>query len=187
MLPGLEVAELPADAIEVGRITDAWGIKGWFKVLPHSADPEALFSSKRWFLMPTEKGVKTFSGVAGLAILEAKIHSGTVVASARGVDDRNAAEALRGARIFVPRASFPAAEKDEYYWVDLIGLSVVNREGVALGTVKELLSTGAQTVLVMDYEQDGKTLERMIPFVSVYIDDVDLPARRILVDWQADF
>jgi 16S rRNA processing protein RimM len=187
MLPGLEAAELPADAIEVGRIADAWGIKGWFKVLPYSADPEALFSSKRWFLMPTEKGVKTFSGVAKLVIMEAKIHSGTVVALARAVDDRNAAEALRGARIFVSRSSFPTAEKDEYYWVDLIGLSVVNREGVALGSVKELLSTGAQTVLVMDYEQDGKTLERMIPFVAVYIDDVDLPARRILVDWQADF
>ena len=49
-LPGLEAAELPADAIEVGRIADAWGIKGWFKVLPHSADPEALFSSKCWYL-----------------------------------------------------------------------------------------------------------------------------------------
>ena len=187
MLPGLEAAELPADAIEVGRILDAWGIKGWFKVFPYSADPEALFSSKRWFLLPAEKGAKTFSGVAKLAITEAKTHSGTVVACAREVDDRNAAEALRGARIFVARSSFPTAERDEYYWVDLIGLEVVNREGVALGAVKELLSTGAQTVLVMDCAQDGKTIERMIPFVSVYIDDVDLPARRILVDWQADF
>jgi 16S rRNA processing protein RimM len=187
MLPGLEAADMPADAIEVGRITDAWGIKGWFKVLPYSADPEALFSSKCWYLMPTEKGAKTFSGVATMAVAEAKIHSGTVVASARDVLDRNAAEALRGSRIFVSRASFPTAQKDEYYWVDLIGLNVVNREGVLLGEVKELLSTGAQTVLVMDYEQDGKTLERMIPFVSVYIDDVDLTTRRILVDWQADF
>jgi 16S rRNA processing protein RimM len=58
---------------------------------------------------------------------------------------------------------------------------------VELGIVKELLSTGAQTVLVMEYLQDGKMLERMIPFVAVYIDDVDLPGRRILVDWQADF
>lgn len=187
MLPGLEAADLPADAIEVGRIADAWGIKGWFKVLPHSADSEALFSSKRWFLMPSERGAKTFSGVVKLAITEAKVHSNTVVATAREVTDRTAAEALRGARIFVSRSSFPAAEKDEYYWVDLIGLEVVNREGVALGTVKELLSTGAQTVLVMDYEQDGKTQERMIPFVSVYIDNVDLSARRILVDWQPDF
>jgi 16S rRNA processing protein RimM len=187
MLPGLEAADMPADAIEVGRITDAWGIKGWFKVLPYSADPEALFSSKCWYLMPTEKGAKTFSGVATMAVTEAKIHSDTVVASARDVLDRNAAEALRGSRIFVSRSSFPTAQKDEYYWVDLIGLNVINREGVLLGEVKELLSTGAQTVLVMDYEQDGKTLERMIPFVSVYIDDVDLTARRILVDWQADF
>ena len=68
MLPGLEAAELPADAIEVGRIADAWGIKGWFKVLPHSADPEALFSSKRWFLMPSERGAKTFTGVAKITI-----------------------------------------------------------------------------------------------------------------------
>ena len=187
MLPGLEAAELPSDAIEVGRIQDAWGIKGWFRVLPYSADPEALFSSKRWFLLPAEKGAKSFSGVAMLAIVEAKIHSNTVVASARAIEDRSAAEALRGARIFVARSNFPAAKRDEFYWVDLIGLDVVNREGVALGTVRELLSTGAQTVLVMDYQQDGKTQERMIPFVSVYVDDVDLPARRILVDWQADF
>ena len=187
MLPGLEAAELPADAIEVGRIADAWGIKGWFKVLSHSADPQALFSSKRWFILPSEKGAKTFSGVLKLAIREAKTHSDTVVATAQDVDDRTAAEALKGARIFVSRASFPTAEKDEYYWVDLIGLAVVNREGVVLGEVRELLSTGAQTVLVMDYLQDGKPQERLIPFVVAYVDDVDLPKRVITVDWQADY
>jgi 16S rRNA processing protein RimM len=187
MLPGLEAAELPADAIEVGRIADAWGIKGWFKVLPYSATPEALFSSKRWFLLPTERGAQTFTGVARLAIKEAKEHSDTVVATAHDVNDRSAAEALRGARIFVSRASFPTAADDEYYWVDLIGLDVVNREDVALGTVRELLSTGAQTVLVLEYPEDGKVCERMIPFVSAYVDDVDLKARRIRVDWQADY
>ena len=187
MLPGLEAAELPADAIEVGRIADAWGIKGWFKVLSHSADPQALFSSKRWFILPSEKGAKTFSGVLKLSIREAKTHSDTVVATAQDVDDRTAAEALKGARIFVSRSSFPTAEKDEYYWVDLIGLAVVNREGVALGDVRELLSTGAQTVLVMDFLQDGKPQERLIPFVAAYVDDVDLVKRVITVDWQADY
>ena len=187
MLPNLEPAELPADAIEVGRIADAWGIKGWFKVLSHSADPQALFSSKRWFILPSEKGAKTFSGARKLAIKEAKTHSDTVVAIAQDVDDRSAAEALKGARIFVSRASFPTADKDEYYWVDLIGLNVVNREGVALGPVKELLSTGAQTVLVMEFDQDGKTQERMIPFVAVYVDDVDVAKRVITVDWQPDY
>ena len=63
----------------------------------------------------------------------------------------------------------------------------MNREGVGLGQVKELLSTGAQTVLVMEFEQDGKTQERMVPFVSVYVDDVDVAGRVITVDWQADY
>ncbi len=187
MMPNLEAAELPADAIEVGRIADAWGIKGWFKVLPYSADPEALFSSKRWFLLPAEKGLKTFSGVLKLAIQESKIHSGTVVASSLDVTDRTAAEALRGARIFIARSSFPTVDQDEYYWVDLIGLDVVNREGLLLGQVHELISTGPQTVLVIAYEQDGKPQERMIPFVAAYVDDVDLAARQIRVDWQPDY
>jgi 16S rRNA processing protein RimM len=187
-LPDLGNADLPSDAIEVGRINDAWGLQGWFKVMSYSAEPEALFSCKRWYLMPAEIGVKTFSGVVKLIIMQTKMHSGSIIASARGVDDRDAAESLRGARIFVSRSSFPTAQKDEHYWVDLIGLNVVNREGVALGRVKELLSTGtAQTVLVMEYQQDGKTNERMIPFVSVYIDNVDLSGQRILVDWQADY
>jgi 16S rRNA processing protein RimM len=187
MIAGLEAAELPADAIEVGRIADAWGVKGWFKVISFSDQPEALFSSKRWFLLPTERGLKTFEGVARLAIKEAKEHSDTVVASAHDVLDRTAAEALRGARIFVARSSFPTASTDEYYWVDLIGLEVFNRADEAMGTVRELLSTGPQTVLVMDYMQDGKLQERMIPFVSAFVDGVDLKARRIRVDWQLDY
>ncbi|WP_408597445.1 ribosome maturation factor RimM [Limnohabitans sp.] len=184
---GLEPADLPADAVEVGRIADAWGIKGWFKVLPYSASPEALFSSKRWFLLPAEKGAKTFSGTVLLKIIEAKEHSDTVVASAQTVQDRTAAEALKGARIFVARSSFPTPEADEYYWVDLIGLDVFNREGIALGQVKELLHTGPQTVLVLSYAEADAVKERMIPFVGVYIDAVDLAARRITADWQPDY
>jgi len=187
MMLDLESAELPADAIEVGRIAVAWGIKGWFKVLPHSASPEALFSSKRWFLQPAERGAKTFVGTVLLNITEAKEHSDSVVATAQQVPDRNTAELLKGARIFVSRASFPTPATDEYYWVDLIGLDVVNRETVALGQVRELLQSGPQTVLVLAYEEDGVAKERMIPFVSAYIDTVDLAGRRITADWQPDY
>lgn len=183
----IEPAELPADAIEVGRIADAWGIKGWFKVLPHSADPQALFSSKRWYLQPPEQGPKVFSGTLLLRVREAKEHSDSVVARADAVEDRSGAEALKGARVFIPRSSFPTAGEDEYYWVDLLGLDVFNREGVHLGTVRDLMATGPQTVLVVEYEEGGKKLERMVPFVSAYVDGVDLPGRRINVDWQPDF
>jgi 16S rRNA processing protein RimM len=183
----LEPAALPDDAVEVGRILDAWGIKGWFKIQPHSASPEALFSSKRWYLQPTERGPRAFEGTVLLRIQQAKEHADSVVASAHDIPDRNAAESLKGSRIFVGRSSFPTPATDEYYWVDLIGLSVVNREGVALGTVKDLMSTGPNTVLVLEWQEGDKTLERMIPFVNAYIDSVDLNARRIQVDWQADY
>lgn len=191
MLPGLEPIDLPADAIEVGRITDAWGLKGWFKILSHSPDPEALFSSKRWYLQPTERGKPAFVGTVLMRIREAKVHSDTVVAVAHEMEDRDLAQALKGSRIFVPRSSFPTPELDAYYWVDLMGLNVVNREGIILGVVKDLLSTGPQTVLVIEFTEtlDGidKVQERMIPFVSHFVDDVNLTDKRITVDWQPDY
>jgi 16S rRNA processing protein RimM len=187
VVAGLEPAELPADAVEVGRIADAWGIKGWFKVLPHSASPEALFSSRRWYLLPPERGPKPFAGPVLLRVREAKEHSDTVVATAQAIDDRSGAEALKGARVFVARSSFPTPAEDEYYWVDLLGAQVVNREGVALGEVTDLLSTGPQTVLVIGFEHEGKPAERMIPFVAAYVDTVDIAAKRIIVDWQPDY
>jgi len=187
MACALESAALPADAVEVGRILDAWGIKGWFKVLPYSASPQALFSSKRWYLLPPERGPRVFDGPVLLAIREAREHADAVVASAHDVADREAAEALRGARIFIARSSFPTPQPDEYYWVDLIGLEVINREGVMLGKVRDLLPTGPQTVLVVTDKQGDSAHERMIPFVSAYVDAVDLPQRQIRVDWQPDY
>jgi 16S rRNA processing protein RimM len=193
MLAFLEPAELPPDAIEVGRIADAWGIKGWFKVIPYSASPEALFSSKRWFLLPPEKraGVVAkeplFNGTQQIKICITKEHSDGVVAQADGVDDRNTAELLKSCRIFIGRSSFPSAAKDEYYWVDLIGCAVVNREGVALGVVKDLMATGPQTVIVAEREVEGKAVETLIPFVDAYVDSVSLSDKRITVDWQLDY
>src|SRR5437763_4515353 len=134
----IEAAELPADAIEVGRVHDAWGVKGWFKVLPHSADPQALFSSTRWYLQPSDRGPQAFAGTVLLRVRESRQHSDSVVARADGVEDRSTAELLKGARVFVPRSSFPTAGDDEIYWVDLMGLDVVNREGVHLGRVRDL-------------------------------------------------
>jgi 16S rRNA processing protein RimM len=193
---GLTPSSLPADAIEVGRILDAWGVKGWLKILPHSTDPEALLAAKSWFLQaPDAKfrpGFNAFTGTVSLPVDEAKIHSDSVVAKFSGIDDRTVAEALRGARIFLPRSSFPAASTDEFYWVDLIGLNVVNREGVALGCVRDLMATGPQSVLCVEYsatQEDGSTAlaERMIPFVSVFIDKVDMAGKCITVDWQPDY
>jgi len=188
--PSAPDAEFPADAVEVARVLDAWGVKGWIRVQPYAKDPQALFSSRRWFLRPPEAhaGRPAREAAAALPallrIIEAREHGDGVIASVRDIRDRNAAEALRGARIFVPRSSFPTAGNDEFYWVDLIGAQVFNRDGVRLGEVSGLLDNGAQCVLQL---RDGDAPERLIPFVAAYIDQVDLPGRRILVDWGLDY
>jgi 16S rRNA processing protein RimM len=188
-------ASLPEDAVELGRVQDAWGIKGWVRIHPHSADTEALFASSHWYLQPPEarfaRGFAAFSGCVGVAIAEIKAHSDGVVAHIEDLDDRTLAESLKGVRIFVPRSAFPATPDGEYYWVDLIGLQVVNREGVSMGVVRDLLTTGPTSVLVLEYVDvvDGKeqSAERMIPFVAAYVDGVDQKSRRITVDWQTDY
>jgi 16S rRNA processing protein RimM len=197
--PDADAPAWPDDAVEVGRILGAWGLKGWVKVQPFTADPQALFSTRRWFIRPPEdsaaKGaVKRPAAASGAAatmlptllkIAEAKDHGELVVARAHDVDDRDQAEALRGARVFVARSSFPTAGPDEFYWVDLIGLEVVNRAGERLGTVVGLLDTGPHSVLRVASASEAD--ERLIPFVAAYVDDVSLEQRKITVDWGLDF
>ena len=186
--PSATDAEFPADAIEVARVLDAWGIKGWLRIQPFAKNPQALFSSRRWFLKaPEATAARPGAGMgvefpSFLRVIEAREQGDGVVASVRDIVDRSGAEALRGARIFVARSSFPSVGDDEFYWVDLIGLQVINREGVLLGEVAGLIDTGVHSVLQLR----GDT-ERMIPFVAAYIDAVDLGARQIRVDWGLDY
>jgi 16S rRNA processing protein RimM len=201
--PSAPDAEFPADAVEVARVLDAWGVKGWIRVQPFAKDPQALFSSRRWFLRPPERASVPHPAKAAqakpaqalpplLRIIEAREHGDGVVASVRDVTDRDTAESLRGARIFVPRSSFPSTGLDEYYWVDLIGLQVLNREGLRLGEVTGLIDNGAHSVLQLRAEASPDVdappgAQRLIPFVAAYIDQVDLQGRRILVDWGLDY
>ena len=123
-----------------------------------------------------------------LKITQVKDHGDVVVALAQEVPDRSAAEAMRGARVFIGRTSFPTAGPDEFYWVDLIGLDVVNREGAALGKVVGLLDTGPHSVLrVMPADETKDEAERLIPFVAAYVDEVSLEQRRVTVDWGLDY
>jgi 16S rRNA processing protein RimM len=178
----------PDDAVEVGAVVDAYGLKGWVKVAAHADAGQggaALLSAKRWWLM---KGRERSSAPA----LQAKIHSDSIVAHLGGVADRDAALALRGTRVYICRSDFPALEADEFYWVDLLGLDVVNLAGVALGKVADMIDNGAHSVLRIEYPATGKdgkptTGERLIPFVGVYVKTVDQAAKQIIVDWEADY
>jgi 16S rRNA processing protein RimM len=181
----------PEDAVEVGRVLDAWGIKGWVKIQSYSTDAQALFASRRWFLQPPEGKPVAKPLPPLLKILAVRDHGEGIVAQAEGVADRNGAEALRGARIFISRALFPKSDPDEYYWVDLIGLTVVNRQGETLGEVVGLMDTGPHSVLRIVPPGLSAPVkpdqERLVPFVSAFVDTVSLEERRITVDWGLDY
>jgi 16S rRNA processing protein RimM len=180
-------ATAPDDLIELGRIISAYGVRGWVKIQPHSAQGTVLRAAPVWWLVAPVAPLAKPGAPVPHKVKQVRPQGSTVVADLEGVGERDLAESLRGYAVLVSRQHFPKAQTDEYYWVDLIGLDVVNREGLALGQVRELLHTGPQTVLVLAYLEEGKSKERMIPFVGVYIDAVDLVSKRITADWQADF
>jgi len=187
-MAGEALTPWPEDALEVGRIGEAWGLKGGFHVLPYADPPEALVAASRWHLKPPEGARRPASASALPSLLEiasVRASSDGLIASSPAVSDRTAAEALRGARIFIARSEFPAPADDEFYWADLIGLQVINREGAALGAVVGLIDTGPHSVLRIEPAGGGE--EVLIPFVSAYVDSVDVPARRIVVDWGLDY
>jgi 16S rRNA processing protein RimM len=113
------------------------------------------------------------------------------VAQLQGVVGRDAAEALKGAAVQVPRSGFPATAIDEFYWSDLIGLTVENLQGDCLGQVSDMMSNGPQSILriaaIFDPVAEVAASERLIPFVAQYVIRVDKAAGKITVDWGLDY
>lgn len=204
----------PDDAVEVGRIVDAWGIKGGIKVQPFSSEPQALFCTKKWFIQPSDRtpvaakrptasvkpdasvaAVPRLSGPRFLQVLQARDQGDVVVATVEGLATRNDAEALKGATVFVSRSAFPTPDENEFYWIDLIGLDVVTPNNEPLGRVVDLMETGPHAVLrcVLDAPavsadaDKAEPVERLIPFVDAYIVSVSLADRRIVADWGLDY
>ena len=161
----------------MGRVASAFGIRGWVKVQPLSEFVDSLLDYKTWYL-GQENGPWREVEVA-----QAETHDKTLAVQFPDCPDRTAAEKLKGLLIAVPRSSLPAQDEGEYYWADLIGMSVVNEAGETLGTVLELLDTGANDVLIVR----GVGPDVLIPFLNSVIKQVDLQAKIIRVDWSADF
>lgn len=163
--------------ILLGRIHGAFGVRGELKLESFTEPVAQILRYQPWLVRDPQGREREVAGARGRDTAKG------IVLQLPGVEDRDAAEALRGSEVFVPRTALPPARPGEYYWVDLEGLRVVNLEGADFGTVSHLFSTGANDVLVAQGER-----ERMIPFVEPdYIRSVDFDAGVVTVDWDADF
>ena len=163
--------------ILMGRVHGAFGVRGELKVESFSEPPQALLRYAPLTLRDGRGNERELEGARG------RIGAKGLVMTIPGIEDRDSAEALRGAELYVPRSALPPPAPGEYYWVDLEGMEVVTTEGVVLGRVSHLTSTGVNDVLVVEGDR-----ERMIPFREPdYVTSVDFDARRITVDWDPDF
>ena len=159
----------------VGRVLGPFGIQGWVKLKTFTESPDGLAAHPSWWL-------KSKAGWVSAELEEFKVRPAAVSAKLAGVDDRSAAEGLQGQEIAVTRGDLGEAAQGEYFWVDLVGLAVVNLQDEVLGKVEELLRVGGSDVLVVGGER-----ERLIPFVADFVKGVDRGARRITVDWEAGY
>lgn len=163
--------------ILLGRIVGAFGVRGQIKIESWTEPRDAIFRYQPWTLRDASGNEREFTGARGR---ESGKH---LVAEFPGVTDRDVVEAMRGTEIHVPRSALPPPSPGEFYWVDLEGFRVVTTEGLELGTVSHLFSTGANDVLVVRGDR-----ERMVPFVEPdFVQSLDFEAGLITVDWDPDF
>ncbi len=162
--------------ISVGKISGVFGIKGWVKVFSFTDPRENILTYSPWLLIKGDE-------IKSVDVVDGQLQGKTIVAQLNGINDRDQAASLMGWDIFITRDQLPKAAKGEYYWSQLIGLSVETVQGVQLGVIDSLLETGANDVIIVQGER-----ERVIPFLQGQtVINVDLNAGRMIVDWDPEF
>jgi 16S rRNA processing protein RimM len=161
--------------ITLGKIVGVFGVRGWVKVYSETRPREQIFKYSPW-------SIEINGSVTEIDVLDGRPQGKGLIARLKGYSDSNAAKQLIGAEITIPQQMLPAAGIDEYYWSQLIGLSVVNIQGIELGHVDSLFETGANDVLVVKGDK-----ERLIPFTEYAVLEIDLDSGKITVDWDEDF
>lgn len=166
---------ITATPLIIGRFGRTFGVSGWIKIISFTTSKENILDFKPW-LIKKQDSWEEFN------YSESKIHAGSIVIKLPNCSSPEAASRFTNIEIAVWHDQLPKLKNDEYYCVDLIGLEVVNKEGVNFGVVQDIMPTGSNDVLVVVGER-----RRLIPYLSHVILKVDLTSKIITVDWEEDF
>ena len=163
--------------IYLGKITGVHGIKGWLKIQSFSSPPENILNYPSWII--TNKGEEDF-----YSIEQGRKQNNKIVVKLEKIDDRNTAESLINSKIQIQRSDLPKLSNENYYWSDLVGLSVLNSEEKVIGKIESLIETGANDVMVIITLKDERIL---IPFVMhEIIKEVNVELSYIKIDWSIE-
>ena len=167
--------------IQIGSIVGVHGVKGWIKLFSDTDPAEQILSYHPWH-------VRQHGKLIAVEVAEVRQQGKKIQVRFKDVDNRNQAEAWVGATIWTKKTDFPQLPEGEFYWHELMGLTVDNTEGEILGRVARLVETGANDVLVVvACEGSIDERERLIPYVpGASVIRVDLEEALIEVDWFVD-
>ncbi len=169
MRPSEQPGPDAAQYLDVGRIVAPFGLVGEVKVVPLTDFPERFARMKT--VLVGERHTR-------YRVVHARPHQAQILLTLRGVDDPDAAEALRGEMLRVPIAEAAALAEDQYFWYQIIDLEVVTTAGQTLGKIVDIIRTGANDVYVVR----GIRGELLIPAIEDVVKQVDLPAGRLVVE-----
>ena len=169
------------DLIVLGKITSVHGVRGEVKIYSFTDPIDNLLGYPAWTL-------KRDGEVKQVELVSGRLQGKILVAKLKGLDDREVARTFAGFDICVPRALLPDLDDGEYYWHQLEGLKVIDLQGQLLGRIDHLLETGSNDVMVVKPcpgSLDDR--ERLLPYTEQCVQQVDLAAGEMRVDWDADF
>lgn len=172
-----------SDSIVMGKVGAPYGVKGWFKVTSYTEELEGIFDYSPWLL-------RLGSDVKEYEVEQGRGHNKGIIAKLVGVDDRDAAEALKNLDICISKEALPELEEDDFYWRELVGMRVKGTGGYDFGEVEQLFETGANDVMVVkaNLKDAFGQKERMIPYLfDDVVINVDRDEKVITVDWDPAF
>ena len=172
------------DFVIVGRVGRVHGIHGFIKIHSFTEPKENILNYKDWYFFIDYTWQK-------LDIARLEVHDRQILAQIRGFEGREEAQKLTNIDIGIKKALLPELDSGEFYWHQLLGLKVLNAQGEVLGTITDILPTGANDVLVVNDERQAKPQNKnqvLIPYLpGKTITDINLQEKKIVVDWDWDF
>lgn len=168
--------------IKVGELKNPYGIQGWLWLFSLIEDRERIFDMQPWV-------INTAKGQQILTVKNWRAQGKGYVVQLEEVPNRDVAETIYGVAIYTPKDEMTELAEDEYYWSDLVGLTVISQQdNVVLGRIKELFETGAHAVMVVVPTPDSvDNEERLIPWHKQTVGEIDLTQKTMMVDWGQDY
>ncbi|WP_367109271.1 ribosome maturation factor RimM [uncultured Psychrobacter sp.] len=167
--------------MKIGQLKKPYGIKGWLWVFSDTDDRESIFAMQPWWM-------KTATGMKPLTVTAWREQGSGLVAQFEQIPDRNVAETMNGVTIWVAKDSLPAADEDEFYWSDLVGLQVLNEQDEYLGDISEMFETCAHDIMRVTATLNSlDNEERLIPWHKQTVLEVDMAGKTVQVAWPSDY